>query len=137
MRNIWLGVKNALGKVLEGSAVADPNEDQNSLSGVITSGDFRIDLHRRSASLRGEKLTLSPDEFDLLVFLAGHPKSLITPRTVLASGWSDYQVRRTELWRALLSLRGKLDAAAGPGRHYLRTEPWVAYRFDSSASTAP
>jgi DNA-binding winged helix-turn-helix (wHTH) protein len=82
-------------------------------------------------------LTLRPDEFDLLVFLAGHPRSLITPRTVLASGWSDHQVRRRELWRALLSLRDKLDAAGGPGRHYLRTEPWVAYRFDSTASTAP
>jgi hypothetical protein len=32
MRNIRLNVKNGLGKVLEASAVADPNEDQNSSS---------------------------------------------------------------------------------------------------------
>ena len=134
MGKIWTSLKNALGI---SSECGDGNaaEAHDSLS-LIRSGDFSIDLDRRSASLLGQDLTLTPEEFDLLVFLAGHPRSLITPRTVLASGWSDQGVRRTELWRALLALRGKLNAIAGPGRQYLRTEPWVAYRFDCSPSTA-
>jgi hypothetical protein len=35
----------------------------------------------------------------------------------------------------LISLRKKLDAA-GPGKHYLRTEPWIIYRFDPTSSPA-
>ena len=132
MGKIWTSVKSVLGIAPE-SGEANPAEVQEPLS-TIRSGDFRIDLDRRSASLLGQELALTSEEFDLLVFLAGHPRSLITPRTVLASGWSDQGVRRTELWRALLSLRSKLNAIAGPGRQYLRTEPWVAYRFDTSPS---
>lgn len=134
MGKIWTSLKNALGMV-RARREANSAEACDSLS-MIRSGDFSIDLDRRSASLLGQELVLTPEEFDLLVFLAGHPRSLITPRTVLASGWSDQGVRRTELWRVLLSLRGKLNAIAGPGRQYLRTEPWVAYRFDCSPSTA-
>lgn len=134
MGKIWTSLRNVLGMAPTGRE-ANPAELQDSLS-MLRSGDFSIDLDRRSASLLGQELVLTPDEFDLLVFLAGHPRSLITPRTVLASGWSDQGVRRTELWRVLLSLRGKLNAIAGPGRQYLRTEPWVAYRFDCSPSTA-
>jgi DNA-binding response OmpR family regulator len=134
MGEIWTNVKSALGIVPQGRD-ANRAEVKDSLN-MIRSGDFSIDLDRRSASLLGQELVLTPDEFDLLVFLAGHRRSLITPRTVLASGWSDQGVRRTDLWRALLSLRGKLNAITGPGRQYLRTEPWVAYRFDTSLSTA-
>jgi len=134
MGKIWTKLKNAFGIVPKGRE-ANQREIGDSLS-MIRTGDFRIDLDRRSASLLGQELLLTADEFDLLVFLAGHPRSLVTPRTVLASGWSDQGVRRTELWRALLSLRSKLNRAAGPGKQYLRTEPWVAYRFDCSPSTA-
>jgi hypothetical protein len=34
----------------------------------------------------------------------------------------------------LLSLRKKLDEA-GAGKHYLRTEPWIVYRFDPTPSS--
>jgi hypothetical protein len=33
-----------------------------------------------------------------------------------------------------MSLRKKL-VAAGQGKHYLRTEPWVVYRFDPTPSS--
>jgi DNA-binding response OmpR family regulator len=103
---------------------------------TLQSGEFSIDLALRRASLRGQELVLSPEEFDLLVFPAGHHRSLIAPRPVLASGWRDQQLPKTELWKALLSLRDKLNAAGSGGR-YLRTEPWVAYRFDPNASVMP
>ena len=37
--------------------------------------------------------------------------------------------------KSLDFLRKKLDAA-GPGKHYLRTEPWVIYRFEPDSSSA-
>ena len=117
----------ALDKVSQSPAVCDPAP-----AGSIDFGDFHIDTVHRDATLRGRNLDLSPEEFDVLVFLAGHPQSMITPHTMLATKTS--RVRQTEFLRTMLSLRAKLDAVADPGTHYLRTESWVVYRFDSTPS---
>lgn len=104
-------------------------EEEVSLAQVIDSGDFKIDLSRRVATLGGQPLELTSEEFDVLVFLAGHPQRLVTPNTMLATRWSTNRFRQTAFLRVLLSLRAKLEAAE-PGQHYLRTEPWVLYRFN-------
>jgi hypothetical protein len=44
-------------------------------------------------------------------------------------------LRQTQFLRVLLSLRKKLEAAE-TGQQYLRTEPWVIYRFDPLPSSA-
>jgi two-component system, OmpR family, KDP operon response regulator KdpE len=110
-------------------------EQSVSLTGMIESGDFKIDLAARTVTLRGENLSLTAEEFDVLVFLAGHPQRLVTPHTVLATSWPANGLRQTEFLRVLMSLSKKLDAA-GQGTHYLKTEPWVIYRFDPTSSSA-
>jgi len=95
---------------------------------MLEFGAFSIDLARRTATLRGQTLDLTPEELDVLIFLAGHPQSMITPHTMLSTKTN--QLHQTEFLKTLLSLRAKIDAAAGPGTHYLRTESWVVYRFD-------
>jgi DNA-binding response OmpR family regulator len=104
-------------------------EDDLSLRDVIESGDFRIDVGGQTVRLCGEEMELSSEEFEVLVYLVNHPQRLITANTVLATSWTKNPPRQTEFLRVLLSLRIKLDLAA-PGKHYLRTEPWVVYRFD-------
>jgi len=113
----------------------DTAEESVFLRGMIEFGDFKIDLDGRTVTLCGQELRLTSEEFDVLVFLAGHPQSLVTPRTMLATIWTANRLRQTEFLRALLSLRKKLDAA-GSGKHYLRTEPWVVYRFDPTSLPA-
>lgn len=108
-------------------------QEQVSLAQVVESGDFKIDLNRRVARLAGQPLQLTFEEFDVLVFLASHPQRLVTPNTVLSTNWSSNRSRHTAFLKVLLSLRSKLEAAE-PGQHYLRTEPWVLYRFDSSST---
>jgi DNA-binding response OmpR family regulator len=102
---------------------------------VIEVGDFRIDTAERAATLRGEKLALTSEEFDVLVFLTSHPQRFVTPRTILATSWTNDGLHQTEFLKALLGLRRKLEALAA-GKQYLRTEPWVVYRFDPSSSFA-
>ena len=115
---------------------APEEADENvSSTGMIKSGDFHIDIDKRTVTLRGQQLELTSEEFDVLVFLAGHPQRLVTPHTMLATRWTANRPRQTEFLRVLISLREKLDAV-GPGKHYLRTEPWVIYRFDPISSTA-
>lgn len=54
-------------------------------TGVIEAGDFLIDLRARRVTLRGRELDLTSAEFEVLVFLAGHRKSFVTPHTMLAT----------------------------------------------------
>jgi two-component system, OmpR family, KDP operon response regulator KdpE len=128
-RNLW----QVLGRMRDKTPDRRSAEGHGSLSGMVESGDFRIELARRTVTLRGRELPLTSEEFDVLVFLAGHPQRLITPRTVLSTSGTAHQVRKAAFLRALITLREKLDAASGPGKHYLRTEPWVLYRFDPSS----
>jgi two-component system KDP operon response regulator KdpE len=117
------------------TAERETTEQSNSLTGMIESGDFQIDLAARTVTLRGEDLSLTAEEFDVLVFLAGHPQRMVTPHTMLATSWTANGLRQTEFLRVLMSLRKKLDVA-GHGKRYLKTEPWVIYRFDPNSSAA-
>ena len=101
------------------------------LTGGMQLGDFKINLDQRTVSLRDQEVRLTSEEFDVLLFLASHPRSLVTPQTTMASSSTANQ-RSPKFLRALISLRKKLDAA-GPGNHYLRTEPLVIYSFDPAA----
>ena len=49
------------------------------LNGIIECGDFKFDLTRRTVAVRDRELDRTSEEVDVLVFLAGHPQSLITP----------------------------------------------------------
>jgi DNA-binding response OmpR family regulator len=133
--HIWEKLRNGFSRVVNKTAIKtiEPQSEtsQRLVDRMMESGDFSIDLTRRTATLRGQPLQLTSEEFDILVFLVGHPKSFITPHTVLAK--SDPRRSRAEIFWDLLSLRSKLDAAGGPGKHYLRTEPWIAYRFDPTS----
>ena len=102
---------------------------------IIEVGDFRVEVAERSVTLRAEKLPLTDEEFDVLLYLIGHPQRCVTPRTVLATSWTRDGLHQTEFLKALLSLRKKLDAVVA-GNQYLRTEPWVIYRFDPRSSVA-
>jgi DNA-binding response OmpR family regulator len=109
------------------------SEASNTAStGLLEFGDFTIDLQANTATVRGVELEITSEELDVLVFLAKHPRRLVTPTTVLASDWTESEFRQVEFLKVLLSLRKKLETI-GDGRHYLRTEPWVVYRFDACA----
>jgi len=100
---------------------------------VLEIGDFRIDTGRQIATLRGETLKLTGEEFEVLVFLTTNPQRVVTPQTTLATHWTGARTHQTQFLRALLSLRKKLEIAAA-GYQYLRTEPWVVYRFEPVSS---
>jgi len=114
------------------AADMEAGDEESGSADVVEAGDFRIDTIRRRATLRGRELDLTSAEFDVLVFLAGHPKSFVTPKTMLATN-SAGGVRQAEFLRALLSLIRKLDSEFGGAQPYIRTEPWVLYRFNPEA----
>lgn len=102
---------------------------------IIEAGDFRIDLRSHQVLVRGEELRLSSEEFDMLVFLALHPRRIVTPRTLLSTRWVGHEVRQADFLRVLNSLRGKIESVSS-GARYIRTEPWVFYRFEPGDSSS-
>jgi two-component system KDP operon response regulator KdpE len=97
---------------------------------VIELGDFRIDLPKRTVTVTGRELKLTPKEFDLLLFFASHPNRVIAHRTILAAVWGAAGTEQPEYLRVLVGqLRKKLEKDPASPR-YLLTERWVGYRFE-------
>jgi two-component system KDP operon response regulator KdpE len=98
-------------------------------AGDIVRGDLRIDVDRRRVT-RGEvEFRLTPKEFDLLMFMAQHPGRVLTHKAILKAIWGPNAVDQPEHLRVLIgSLRKKLEPDP-TNPTYIRTEPWVGYRF--------
>jgi DNA-binding response OmpR family regulator len=106
-----------------------PEVREETQNDIIENGDFRVDLRSHKVTVRGQEAQLTSEEFDLLVFLAGHPRRMVMPRTLLITRCGDHEVRRAQFLRVLTALRQKIESAAGRAG-YIRTEPWIFYRFD-------
>ena len=127
------GIRNYVERAL--SKVRRPNQGTASEADeIIEAGDFRLDVITRRATLRGEELDLTADEFDLLLFLISHPKRFVTANTKLATNWNRNRVRQTGFLNLLLSLRKKLESRDS-AHSYIRTEPLVFYRFDTDPTS--
>lgn len=97
---------------------------------VLQFGDLMIDLAQRSVELRGERVKLTPTEYDLLKILASNAGKVITQRQLLQQVWgSHYGEAETHYLRVYVGhLRKKLEEDSTRPR-YIMTEPGIGYRF--------
>jgi two-component system KDP operon response regulator KdpE len=96
---------------------------------VITVGKLEIDVPNRSVLLAGERVKLSPHEFDLLRVLAQNEGKLLTHRALLREVWGpSYQSEAHYLHVYVSNLRRKLEPDPASPR-YLLTEPGAGYRL--------
>jgi two-component system alkaline phosphatase synthesis response regulator PhoP len=91
--------------------------------------DLAIDLSLRKASLKGERLELTPKEFDLLVLLASNPGKAFTRQELLEQVWgytiSGYEHTVTShINRLRIKIETDLDQP-----EYILTSWGVGYRF--------
>jgi two-component system, OmpR family, KDP operon response regulator KdpE len=97
---------------------------------LIEDGDFRIDLDAHSITVSGREVRLTPKEFDLLIYLARHPRKVITTRKLLAAVWGANSIEQPEYVRVFVNhLRKKLERDPENPR-YILNDPWIGYRFD-------
>jgi two-component system KDP operon response regulator KdpE len=93
-------------------------------------GEFHIDFHGRRICINGQRVRLTPKEFDLFVFMARNPNRVLPHRTLLGAVWGEGAVDQSEYLRVFVGqLRKKLECDPSKPR-YLVTEPWVGYRFN-------
>jgi two-component system, OmpR family, KDP operon response regulator KdpE len=92
-------------------------------------GDFRIDQQAHTVHVKGREVRLTPKEFQLLTYLIRNAGRVLTPRTLLAEVWERTYTEQLDNVRALVrQLRKKIEPNPSSPR-YLKTEPWVGYRF--------
>jgi two-component system KDP operon response regulator KdpE len=96
---------------------------------VIEVGEIRVDLEKRTVTVAGKPVQLTPHEFDMLRLLAQNEGKLLTHRTILREVWGPaYQVESHYLHVYVSQLRRKLEEEPARPR-YLLTEPGAGYRL--------
>src|SRR5437762_6532245 len=99
---------------------------------AFVSKDLSIDFEARRVTARGEEVHLTPKEFELLRQLVANQGKPITHRRLLQAVWGPDHGDETDYLRvAINQLRKKIEADPANPR-FIRTEPWVGYRFEPS-----
>jgi two-component system, OmpR family, KDP operon response regulator KdpE len=96
---------------------------------VLVVGDLQVDLEKQAATLRGERLRLTPIEFRLLTYLARNEGRLLTHAAILRAVWGNaYQAESHYLHVYVSQLRRKIERDPARPR-FLLTEPGAGYRL--------
>lgn len=92
-------------------------------------GELRIDFVRRSVTVGGQQVHLTPIEFKLLTALAHHAGRVITHPQLLKDVWGPAYANEAHYLRVYMrQLRNKIEREPAQPR-YLLTEPGVGYRL--------
>ncbi len=95
----------------------------------IRSKEFSVDFERREVLVRGKAVHLTPKEFALLRELTANEGKPVSHRRLLQAVWGPDYGEETESLRVVVNqLRKKIEANPAHPK-YIRTEPWVGYRF--------
>jgi len=100
---------------------------------VLRVGELELDLEKRTFTRRGDVVTLTPNEFDLLRLLMQNEGKLLTHPTILREVWGPAYGDESHYLHVYVSqLRRKIEADPTRPR-YLLTEPGAGYRLVSPA----
>lgn len=112
-------------------------------SQVFTYAGLQVDLAKRSVSVRGESVRLTPTEYALLRLMIQNAGRVLTHRQILRAVWGPEYVDETHYLRVYFAqLRQKIEEDPTRPRIIL-TEPGVGYRLaglsiqDSAESPRP
>lgn len=115
------------------AALRRTREASDAKQTVLEDGDLRLDLAAREISVRGKPVHFTPKEFDLLVYMFRNRGKVMTHRSILAAVWGGNSTEQPEYLRVFLGqVRKKIEDDPSHPR-YIKTEPWVGYRFDPRA----
>lgn len=96
----------------------------------FVSDDLIVDFQKRSVTVKGEPVRLTPKEFDLLRSLVANQGKALPHRRLLQAVWGPDYGEETEYLRVFINkLRKKIEPDPGRPR-YIHTEPWIGYRFE-------
>jgi DNA-binding response OmpR family regulator len=126
-RELALRVRSVLRRA--GGAVVPPGR------GVLRDGDLVVDVGAHEVALRGESLSLTAREFDLLAFLLRHPRQAFTREALLERVWGWSFGDSSTVTVHVRRLREKVEAdPTAPAR--IVTVWGVGYRYEPGGAPA-
>lgn len=100
---------------------------------VVERGPVTIDLARRSVTVNGAPVELTPTEFRLLTYFAQHPGQVLTHAQILQQVWGpEYGGESQYLWVHIGRLRQKIEPDP-KAPEVIVTERGVGYRMAAEA----
>jgi two-component system KDP operon response regulator KdpE len=95
----------------------------------ISRGDVSVDLSRHEVSARGQRVELTPIEFNLLVYLMRHAGRVLSHNDILKNVWGQEYGHEVEYLRVYMGhLRQKMESDPLKPK-YILTERGIGYRF--------
>jgi two-component system KDP operon response regulator KdpE len=92
-------------------------------------GGLEVDQARNLVTLNGERLTMTPTEYRLIVALASNPAKLLTHQWLLGRVWGPGYGSESQYLRVYVrKLRAKLGDDPTHAR-WIATEPGIGYRW--------
>lgn len=126
------GVRELLARIRAALRRAAPAEVIPS----FISDELRIDFERRAVTVQGRAVRLTPKEFELLRLLVANKGKALEHRRLLQAVWGPDYGEETEYLRVFINqLRKKIEPDPRHPR-YIRTDPWVGYRFEPPGEKA-
>jgi len=96
----------------------------------LTNGSIRMDLVRHEVYLKGEKLALTPKEYELLRYFMVNRGRMLTHKQILGEVWGPGHSEDTQYLRVYVGqVREKLGINS-ENAQLIMTEPGVGYRME-------
>jgi DNA-binding response OmpR family regulator len=112
-----------------GAVLRRTGEVREANGSVLVFDGLRIDPNTREVAVRGEPATLTAREFDLLYYLASHPRRVFTRDQLMEAVWGyTFAAETSTVTVHMRRLREKIEPDSANPR-YLQTVWGVGYRF--------
>ncbi|MEJ5239916.1 MAG: response regulator transcription factor [Anaerolineales bacterium] len=96
----------------------------------LVRGEICADLERHIVTVNGREISLTPTEYNLLVFLMRNAGKVLSHQFILQQVWGPQYGNEAEYLRVYIGrLRRKIEADPAHPR-YLHTEHGIGYRFE-------
>jgi two-component system KDP operon response regulator KdpE len=119
----------SVGELMARIRVALRHSEHDKTEPVYQSGDLSVDMARRTVSIRGNEVSLTPTEYELLIILIQKAGKVLTHRQMLRQVWGMAYENETHMLRVNISnLRRKIENDPAQPQ-YILTEPGVGYRL--------
>lgn len=124
LRELVARVRARLRRVPALAPVEEPGE-------VMLFGRLRVDPRAHEVSIDGETVELTTREYELLAFLARHPRQVFSREQLLEAVWGTRYQDPATVTEHVRRVRVKVEGMRGSGdRRWLTTLRGTGYRFD-------
>ena len=118
-----------MGELMARIRVALRHPAQTENNPIFQFNDLSVDLARRIVTVRGEQVTLTPTEYDILRTLIQYSGRVLTHHQLLREVWGVAYENEMHMLRVNVSnLRRKIESDPLRPRHII-TEPGIGYRL--------